>query len=235
MTELKTKAEAAADKLALLCVPFPESEINKLPKAGIQLDYVGHAAVTQRLLEVDPFWHWEPMAYDEYGAPLIKFNDRTGYTMWIKLTVCGVTRLGVGSVEGNKADIEKQLIGDALRNAAMRFGVALDLWKKDETHSAGSRRSRSNSEPSQAKQFKSKGITEKQMNYMLVLFGQIGIENKTDRLEYVRGIVGRADIESSKDLTMAEAKKLIDHLQEEAEAEQAPANVDVETGEVISA
>jgi hypothetical protein len=40
--------------------------------------------------------------------------------------VCGVTRIGVG--DGKNA---KERIGDAIRNAAMRFGVALDLWAKE--------------------------------------------------------------------------------------------------------
>ena len=31
----------------------------------VHLDYVGHAALTDRLLDVDPSWHWEPLAYDE--------------------------------------------------------------------------------------------------------------------------------------------------------------------------
>ena len=32
------------------------------------------------------------------------------------------------------ADAMKERIGDALRNAAMRFGAALDLWHKGELH-----------------------------------------------------------------------------------------------------
>ena len=31
----------------------------------------------------------------------------------------------------------KERIGDAIRNAAMRFGVALDLWSKEELESGG--------------------------------------------------------------------------------------------------
>jgi hypothetical protein len=55
--------------------------------------------------------------------------------MWIRLTVCGVTRLGYGHA-GSKTggDAIKEVIGDALRNAAMRFGAALDLWHKGDLH-----------------------------------------------------------------------------------------------------
>ena len=34
--------------------PFPKESIGKLPKGNAMLDYVGHAAVTDRLLTVDP-------------------------------------------------------------------------------------------------------------------------------------------------------------------------------------
>ncbi|MDZ7905194.1 MAG: hypothetical protein U5N55_05030 [Cypionkella sp.] len=55
--------------------------------------------------------------------------------MWIKLTVCGVTRLGYGHPDGKSGgNAVKELIGDALRNAAMRFGAALDLWHKGDLH-----------------------------------------------------------------------------------------------------
>ena len=136
-------------KLQELRAPFPPDMIEKLPKPlwkgawtdkrggrcnvchgyhvledCIHLDYVGHANTTNRLLEVDPFWEWEPMAYTEAGTPL--FSDGG---LWIKLTVCGVTRIGFG--DGNSV---KEVIGDAIRNAAMRFGVALDLWSKIDLH-----------------------------------------------------------------------------------------------------
>lgn len=111
--------------------PFPKEQIGKLPKAGLKLDYVGHASVCDRLLKVDPDWTWEPMAYTPEGLPLV---TKTGNTadLWIKLTVCGVTRPGVGTCAPNAIDLPKQLISDALRNAAMRFGVALDLWSKED-------------------------------------------------------------------------------------------------------
>jgi hypothetical protein len=105
--------------------PFPKERIQKLPTGGIQLDYVSHAWVTDRLLEVDPNWTWEPVAFDENGLP--KFDENGG--LWIRLTVCGVTRLGYGEPQGrDKYDSVKGSISNSLRNAAMRFGVALDLW-----------------------------------------------------------------------------------------------------------
>jgi hypothetical protein len=97
---------------------------NSHSSATMHIDYVGHADVTQRLNTVDPSWSWEPMGVDQFGNPAY---DRDG-NLWIKMTVLGVTRIGVGDAGNGKG--AKERIGDALRNAAMRFGVALDLWAK---------------------------------------------------------------------------------------------------------
>jgi len=116
---------------AVLQRPFPPNEIGKLPRGGAMLDYVGHADVTRRLLEADPEWNWEPLATDDHGLPVFDCGQNgQPVGLWIRLTVGGFTRLGYGSVPANQNDAVKVLIGDALRNAAMRFGVALDLWAK---------------------------------------------------------------------------------------------------------
>lgn len=119
------------EQAAALRKPFPPEAIGKLPKAGVKLDYVGHAAVTARLLEVDPEWSWEPVAFTEAGEPRIVIAGKEAW-LWIRLTVAGVTRLGVGVAPLASFELPKQLISDALRNAAMRFGVALDLWAKED-------------------------------------------------------------------------------------------------------
>lgn len=147
------------ENLSKLREPFPAHQISKLPKPTkaqteevkadfkkgirceicgtwhhpkvVHLDYVGHAALTDRLLDTDPLWSWEPMALDTDGLPRM---DKNG-GMWIRLTVCGVTRPGYGNAEGKTGgDAVKEIIGDALRNAAMRFGAALDLWHKGDLH-----------------------------------------------------------------------------------------------------
>lgn len=95
--------------------------------AHIHLDYVGHAELTGRLLEADPLWQWEPLAFDDDGLPRF---DRNG-GLWIRLTVAGMTRLGYGDAQGKTGpNAVKEAIGDALRNAGMRFGAALALWSK---------------------------------------------------------------------------------------------------------
>ncbi len=134
------------DQASALRAPFPKEAIGKLPKPykkespkgvckdcggyhglpAAHLDYVGHAAVTDRLLKVDPEWTWEPVATGPDGLPFLD----AGGGLWIRMTVAGVTRLGYGDQTNGKGI--KEIIGDALRNAAMRFGVALDLWSKED-------------------------------------------------------------------------------------------------------
>lgn len=148
------------DGFARLREPFPPEQIGKLPRltckdcskkscqthkktkckdcnayistAHIHLDYVGHASVTDRLLEVDPSWTWEPVAFEEDGTPKISTDLNGNPAFWIKLTVLEVTRYGVGTCDSGAFEGLKQLVSDALRNAAMRFGVALDLWSKED-------------------------------------------------------------------------------------------------------
>ena len=162
-TRIETREGLPA--LALLRQPFAAHHISKLPKEtkaqidarkaqngrsvmvfncpecgghhhkdAVHLDYVGHAALTDRLLDADPEWCWEPVAYTDAGLPAF---DQSG-GLWIKLTVCGVTRLGYGHAAPkpnmDPGAREKEVIGDALRNAAMRFGAALDLWHKGDLH-----------------------------------------------------------------------------------------------------
>lgn len=144
--------------LAKLREPFPEHQISKKPaptkaqndavkadyRKGIRcpecggwhhpevvhLDYVGHAAATDRLLDADERWGWEPVADPaSLGLPV------TPGGMWIKLTVDGHSRYGFGCADGKTGgNAVKEIIGDAIRNAGMRFGMALDLWHKGDLH-----------------------------------------------------------------------------------------------------
>ena len=95
------------------------------------LDYVGHADLTKILISIDENWTWEPLEIRD-GAPVIVVNGETA-SMWIRLTLLGKSMLGVGTCKAEKTDAPKELIGDALRNAAMRFGIAINLWSKSDS------------------------------------------------------------------------------------------------------
>jgi hypothetical protein len=165
---------------AALREPFPVEKIGKLPRvtctdcsdrkrdcqkhvnsrckdckawvspSHIHLDFVGHADTTDRFLQVDPDWSWEPVerqvdqqvlaaAVATGNTEIVKavldsappkFDDKGG--LWIRLTIAGVTRLGYGDAQGKSGpNAVKEVIGDALRNAGMRFGVGLDMWRKE--------------------------------------------------------------------------------------------------------
>lgn len=102
---------------------------------AIHIDYVGHAGLTMRLNDIctPAGWSWEPLAYDELGMP-----RTVQHGMWIKLTITPpggepVTKLGFGDPGRNTGgNGVKETIGDALRNAALRFGVATYLWGKSD-------------------------------------------------------------------------------------------------------
>lgn len=183
---------------------FPKSAIGKLPKGGTQLDYVGHAAVTDRLLSIDPEWSWEPFALDESGLPAL---DRAG-NLWIRLTVCGVTRVGVG--DGKSA---KEVIGDAIRNAAMRFGVALDLWSKEELESG-----HLPEPPAPAPALAS----DAQRRKLFALFTQKGITEEQQRKGLGRYMGLPGPVESRSEATAAAAARFIEWLETQPDAEVEP-------------
>lgn len=239
------------DAAKALRKPFPKSVVGKLPKPykadsqkgacaechgyhglpAVHLDYVGHAAVTDRLLSVDPEWSWEPLAVDDHGLPAL---DGKG-NLWIRLTVCGVSRIGVG--DGKSA---KEVIGDAIRNAAMRFGVALDMWSKEDLFAVrGStgdgplpepeptpatrtmrRRTPQSSGPVEAPTPDAPAasvppgpelITAVQWVKLGAQFRDAGITDRNAALELVAEIVGR-EVSSRNELTRREASRLVEEM-----------------------
>lgn len=127
---MEKKTIGLEEVLVTYGVPDPRI-VGKLPKGGIQLDFVGHADVTKMLIEIDPLWSWEPVAFDTDGLPAYRVENGLAHMAgW--LTVHGVRRLGIGSVAHSKPDLLKELASDFIRNAAMRFGICLSLWTKQE-------------------------------------------------------------------------------------------------------
>jgi hypothetical protein len=104
--------------------------VGTIPRNGVSLSYVSHADVNRILIEVDALWSWQPIEWVN-GRPAINVENGTA-TMWGTLTLLGKSMIGVGSVRADKQDYEKELVGDFLRNAAMRFGIALSLWSKQD-------------------------------------------------------------------------------------------------------
>lgn len=136
----KKWAHPPAETLGKLPKPYksesPKGDCKECGKyhglPAMHLDFMGHADLTMALIEIDPLWTWEPGAVDpETGGPMVTQQGKR-YVMWAKMTLLGKTLPGVGTCEVTKPEPEKELIGDFLRNAAMRFGVATMLWSKAE-------------------------------------------------------------------------------------------------------
>lgn len=230
----------AAEGLAKLREPFTPNQINKLPKPyradspksqcrecggyhglpAVHLDYVGHAALTDRLLTVDPEWTWEPLSFGPDGLPAF---DKDG-GLWIRLTICGVTRLGYGDAQGKRGgNAVKEAIGDALRNGGMRFGAALDLWHKGDLHDAAQERGTAPG-PGAATQTRSmkrgtaptdpdaiKMATQQQVAVLGEALKQAGHETTVAMLMALSEHVGR-DVPNPNAITWAEAEKVLTEL-----------------------
>jgi hypothetical protein len=100
--------------------PFPKEFISKLPasRGRPALDYVNHAVVTDRLLKYAGDWHLTVLERFEWNGKCY---------VRVALTIDHVTREEYGE------DVDpKTAISDALKRAAMRFGVGLDLWSKED-------------------------------------------------------------------------------------------------------
>jgi hypothetical protein len=113
--------KAVRDRLR---APFPKEQIGRLPATSKRpaLDYVGHAAVTDRLNLVVPDWSYT-----------IDAESAVDGSYWIR----GTMTIGeVSRPEFGDGPDPKQALGNFIRRAAMRFGVALDLWSREELESS---------------------------------------------------------------------------------------------------
>ena len=114
-----------------LARPFPEQLISKKPGGKFQADYVNHAVVTARLLEILGPYQWEI-------AKVITNADgiAVGCVGRLTVTVDGVPAVieEVGDVErvgDNSASNLKSASSDAFKRACMRLGLGLHLWAGD--------------------------------------------------------------------------------------------------------
>lgn len=103
--------------------PFPPEQIGKLPKAGIELDFVGHAWVTERLNNYGGDWVLVPGDIMFAGEDLVYMAGT--------LIVGGVPRHDVGCADPRKQEWPKLLYSDTMTRCAMRHGIALALWQKE--------------------------------------------------------------------------------------------------------
>ncbi len=116
------------DAWLALAEPFPESEIqwrveavSKDKKRALVVPYVDARAVLDRLDEAVGPGGW----FDAY-QPLVL--EKGAYQVKCRLTVLGVTKEDVGEGESLKA-----AFSDALKRAAVKFGVGRHLYRIEKT------------------------------------------------------------------------------------------------------
>ena len=194
---------------------MPDNLVSKFPAnagANANKEYAGHAAVTDRLLEVDPEWTWKFLGD---GTPV--FDDVGG--IWIELTVCGVTRIGYGFPERLKGgNAVKEAIGDAIRNAAMRFGVGLEFWFKGDLFA----------EPDKGGLL----LTESQLKELSTALSLVA--NKSGALKYLKSKLGTDEIDKLTESQFGSAMELIGSVPKLTDAMSAQAK-DVFYKQIIDA
>ena len=194
---------------------MPDNLVSKFPAnagANANKEYAGHAAVTDRLLEVDPEWTWKFLGD---GTPV--FDDVGG--IWIELTVCGVTRIGYGFPERLKGgNAIKEAIGDAIRNAAMRFGVGLEFWFKGDLFA----------EPDKGGLL----LTEAQLKELSTALSLVA--NKPGALKYLKSKLGTDEIDKLTESQFGSAVELIGSVPKLTDAMSAQAK-DVFYKQIIDA
>ena len=107
--------------------------------------YVGAEDVIQRLLDATAdVYTWEIVRYERVeGTPVLKTNRQTGEkyaadhsAYWLvhgRLTLPGLgSRDGIGTQMDETEDAPKAAETDALKRAAVKFGVALHLYREDD-------------------------------------------------------------------------------------------------------
>ena len=194
---------------------MPDNLVSKFPAnagANANKEYAGHAAVTDRLLEVDPEWTWKFLGD---GTPV--FDDVGG--IWIELTVCGVTRIGYGFPERLKGgNAVKEAIGDAIRNAAMRFGVGLEFWFKGDLFA----------EPDKGQEL----LSEAQLQELSAALSLVA--NKAGTLKYLKSKIGTDEIDKLTESQFGSAMELIGSVPKLTDAMSAQAK-DVFYKQIIDA
>jgi hypothetical protein len=203
--------------------------VGTIPRNGVNLSYVSHSEITRILISVDAMWSWEPIEWIN-GRPAIHIENGMA-TMWGKMTLLGKSMICVGSARADKADYEKELIGDLLRNGSMRYGIALNLWSKQDSGSGGvsvqtitksfpgatvvnapaqpqQASNASVARPAAKQASAGNPVSEKQV----FLINKLAKDNAiTDVPGFATDIVGRV-VASAKDMNSREASQVIDAL-----------------------
>lgn len=127
-----------ADDKALrdaLRAPFDPSQIGSKPGGSKRpaVSFVSHGLVTERLTDAAPDWF--------FTIDQIKESPDGQHVLGVvgTMTIGGKSIPEVGEPENTSkwGDELKLAVSDFIKRAAMRFGVALDLWIKEDLKTSG--------------------------------------------------------------------------------------------------
>lgn len=109
--------------------PFPADKVKtKTGQGGRKMSYISHGLITERLNDTDPSWLSRHVATHAYTGPDGMLHCAG---VEIEVTIGGVSRVEAGGPQRQDgfANEIKNAYSDALKRAAMRFGVALGMWE----------------------------------------------------------------------------------------------------------
>lgn len=130
-------------QLAQLARPFPKGLVKPAPR-GKYGDYIPHATITERLLEVVGPFDFQVRDVIRGAAPKVgeKFAARenaiVGVLATMTVTIDGetisITEVGTEDSPAMHHDGEnlKNATSDAIKRCAMRLGIGLHLWSGDD-------------------------------------------------------------------------------------------------------
>tara|TARA_B100000287_G_scaffold123043_1_gene114989 strand:- start:7356 stop:7793 length:438 start_codon:yes stop_codon:yes gene_type:complete len=122
---------ATPTQLIRLAKKFPDKLVSQIDKGTHKEDYVNHAVIAQRLLQVVGPYSWHCKTLESEGVVVAMKGQLT-------LEVDGklIKVEGTGTDQGNKnktiGEKIKEMESDAFKRAASKVGVGLHLWAQDQ-------------------------------------------------------------------------------------------------------
>jgi Rad52/22 family double-strand break repair protein len=138
-TVSKYPTELTADVLAQLGAPVPANEVQTKVQGGATLRFTSDKFVMKRLDDVVGAMNWsDDYIITNYPKPVVKHVGQREVQI-IGSVVCHLTVLGVLKSATIDLEFDEKMYGTpatngqarALKRAAMKFGVAAELWEKD--------------------------------------------------------------------------------------------------------
>ena len=123
-------SESKKEDILRLAKKFPSQLVRTIKKGNREEDYINHAVITQRLLQVlGAFsWDYEPIYEAEKVVAV-----RGRITATVDGNEVSVVGTGTDTFEGDSTGEKlKKMESDALKRAAARLGVGLHLWAQDQ-------------------------------------------------------------------------------------------------------